>query len=135
MSDANGFANGILVRPPRPRPGHPLASQLDGRERPADDQRRERVCYLPVGRQVGLHVLPHRERHVRMADARAQGLPVDLGITARRGVAVANVVQVDPGQSGRLGEPVEPARDRVRVRRLTFACRATKLPGPLSGRE
>jgi hypothetical protein len=39
-----------------------------------------------------------------MSDAMAQCLPVDLGIAARSGVAVPDVVQVDLGQSGRRGE-------------------------------
>ena len=41
---------------------------------------------------------------VRVADALAQRLPVDLGIPPGGGVAVPDVVQVDLGETGRRGE-------------------------------
>jgi hypothetical protein len=102
----------------RPRRKNPAAGpvarvpELDS-ERAADDQLGERVGDLAVGLQVGLDVLLHGERHVRVADAVAQRLPVDLGIASCGGVAVPYVVQVDLGQPGRRGELLEPPGDRV----------------------
>jgi hypothetical protein len=37
---------------------------------------------LAVSLQVGLDVLLHGERHIRVADAMAERLPVDLRVTA-----------------------------------------------------
>src|ERR1700747_2715886 len=91
------------------------ACLLYGRERPADYQLGERFGDMPVGFQVGLDILLHGERHIRVADAMAQRLPVDLGIASRGGVAVPYVVQVDLGQSRGRGELLEPSRDRVRM--------------------
>jgi hypothetical protein len=45
-----------------------LVRDLDRGERSADDQLRERIGDLAVGLQVGLDVLLHGERHVRMDD-------------------------------------------------------------------
>ena len=67
-------------------------SDLERGQRSADNQLRERVGDLAVGLQVGLDVLLHGERHIRVADAMAQRLPVDLGIAACGGVAVPYVV-------------------------------------------
>ena len=50
-----------------------------------------------------------------MPDALAQRLPVDLRITARGGVAVPDVVQVDLWQARGRGELLEPPRDRIRM--------------------
>jgi hypothetical protein len=88
-----------------------------GGKRAPDDQLGERGGYLAVGLEVGLDVLLHGERDVRVAYPLAQRLPVDLGIAARGDVAVAHVVQVDLRQPGRRGELLEPPRDRIRVRR------------------
>jgi hypothetical protein len=90
---------------------------VHGSKRAPDYQLGERGGYLAVGLQVGLDVLLHGERDVRVADPLAQRLPVDLGIAARGCVAVAHVVQVDLRQPGRRGELLEPPRDRIRVRR------------------
>src|SRR5437762_712139 len=57
-----------------------LVRDLSGGEEAADDQLRERVRDLAVGLQVGLNVLLHGERHVRVTDAPAQRLPVDLRV-------------------------------------------------------
>jgi hypothetical protein len=70
------------------------------------------VCF-----EVGLDVLLHGERHIRVADAVAQRLPVDLGVPASGGITVPDIVQVDLGQPGRRGELLEPPCDRVRMRR------------------
>jgi hypothetical protein len=67
--------------------------------------------------RVGLHVLLHRERHVGVPEPHAQRLPVDLRIAARRGVTVANVVQVDQREAHALCQPLEPAGDHAGVRR------------------
>jgi hypothetical protein len=104
-------SNSAFVRAAR------LVCDLDGDERAAYDQLSKRVRHLAVGLQVGLHVLLHRERHVRVADAAAERLPVDLRIAARSGLAVADVVQVDLRETGRRGELLEPSRDRIRMRR------------------
>src|SRR5205823_6115054 len=61
-----------------------LVRDLSGGEEAADDQLRERVRDLAVGLQVGLNVLLHGERHVRVADAPAQRLPVDLRVPTGR---------------------------------------------------
>ena len=83
-----------------------VALALDpGCQRPADDQLCECVSDLPIRLQVSLHVMLHREPHVRMADALAERLPVDLRIAASRGVAVPDVVKVDLGKTGRRREP------------------------------
>jgi hypothetical protein len=87
MPDANGFANGV-------RSGRLVAVivalglavsvvwDLDGCQRPADDERGERVRDLAVGLQVSLDVLPQGEGHVRMTDPGTERLPVDLRIAA-----------------------------------------------------
>ena len=62
---------------------------------PANDQLGEGIRDLPVGFQVGLDVLPHGEGDVGVADALAEGFPVDLGVPACGGVTVADIVQVD----------------------------------------
>ena len=79
-------ARGVLAR---------LARDLSGSDRAADGQRRERGSDLAVHLKVGLNVLLHDERHVRVPDPLAQGLPVDLRIAASRRVAVPHLVQVD----------------------------------------
>jgi hypothetical protein len=58
----NGFANGILVGPPRPRPHLGRLPHLGAAWMPgsADDQRGEGVGCLAAGLQIGLDVLPHR---------------------------------------------------------------------------
>jgi hypothetical protein len=61
------------------------------------------VRHLAVRLQVGLDVLLHGERYVSVAEPHAQSLQADLCITARRGIAVANVVQVDEREPGALG--------------------------------
>lgn len=48
-------------------------------------------------------MLPHRERHVGMPVSLAERLPVDLGVPARRRVAVPHVVEVNKGQACPLG--------------------------------
>ena len=58
---------------------------------PANDQLSERVRHLAVRLQVGLNVLLHGERHVRVTDAPAERLPVDLRVPASGGVAVPHV--------------------------------------------
>jgi hypothetical protein len=80
----------------------PLVLDHDRGEGTADDQLCERVRDLAVGLQVGLDVLLHGERHVRVADPDAERLPVDLRIAARGGVAVA-----------RRPAPVRPAPCRA----------------------
>jgi hypothetical protein len=55
-------------------------------QHPADDQFGERGRNLTVGLKVGLDVLTHRERNVGMSDPLAKGLPVDLGVSAGRGI-------------------------------------------------
>jgi hypothetical protein len=67
-------------------------TDLHGGERSADDQLRQGSGDLAVGFEIGLDVLLHRERDIRMSDALAQRLPVDLRIAARYGVAVPDVV-------------------------------------------
>jgi hypothetical protein len=67
--------------------------------------------------KVGLDVLLHGECHVRMTDAPAQRLPIDPRIAASGGVAMPDVMQVDLREASRGGQPLEPARDRIGVRR------------------
>ena len=59
----------------------------------------------------------HGERDVRVADALAQRLPVELRVAARGGVAVPDVVQVDLREIGRRRQLLEPPRDRIGMRR------------------
>jgi hypothetical protein len=106
----HGFVHGRLLKP------CPTRSDLHRGERTADDQLRQSISDLTVSFQVGLDVLLHGERHIRVADPLTQRLPVDLGI-ARSGVAVPHVVQVDLGQPGRRGELLEPPGNRVGVGR------------------
>jgi hypothetical protein len=82
-----------------------------------EGQLSERVRDLAAGLRVGLHVLLHRERHVGVPEPHAQRLPVDLRIAARRGVTVANVVQVDEREAHALCQRLEPAGDHAGVRR------------------
>jgi hypothetical protein len=75
------FVHGFVHGGPCSRRLAGAALVLDaGCQRPADDQLRERVRDLAVRLQVGLDVLLHGERHVGVADALAQCLPVDLRI-------------------------------------------------------
>jgi hypothetical protein len=64
----------LAVRPPRPVSAIPSPTNIDQRGRPVDDQLCERARCLPINRRVSLRVLPHREGHVRMADARAMAV-------------------------------------------------------------
>jgi hypothetical protein len=57
-----------------------LIRDLGGSDRPADDQRGERVRDLAAGRQAGRNLLLQHERHVRVPDVLAQRIPVDLRI-------------------------------------------------------
>jgi hypothetical protein len=96
----------VQIPPPLPRPealfrtekGPSACSDLHGDERTADYRLRQGVGHLAVGLQVGLDVLLHGERYVRVTDPLAEGLPVDLRIAVSGGVAVAYVVQVDLGR-------------------------------------
>lgn len=72
-----------------------LICDLGGSDRPADDQRGERVRSLAAGLQVGLNVLVQRERHAR--------INVDIA------VFVSDVVKVDLRQVG-AGSLVEIRR-------------------------
>ena len=120
----NGFVNVASLTPPRrglrrPSPWSSCVSSeitVEARAPPMISSASV-FAHLAVGLQVGLDVLLHRERHVRMTDPLAERLPVDLRIAARGGVAVPHVVQVDFWQTGRRGELLEPSRDRVRMRR------------------
>lgn len=56
--------------------------------------------------------------NIRVADPLAERLPVGFCIPTSGRVAAPDVVQVDLGQPGRRRQPLEPAGDRVRVRRL-----------------
>jgi hypothetical protein len=51
----------------------------------------------------------------------------NLGVASRGGVAVPDVVQVDLWEAGRLGQLLEAAGNRVRVRRLAVLP-AERLP-------
>ena len=82
-------------------------SDLHRGERTANDQLRQGGSDLTVGFEVGLDILLHGERDIRVSDPLTQRLPVDLGIAACGGVAVTDVVQVDLWQSGRRGELLE----------------------------
>jgi hypothetical protein len=63
------------------------------------DQLRERVRHLTVGPKVGLDVPLNGERHVRMPDALAQRLPVNLRIAARGGVSSGLFLEQRDGRS------------------------------------
>ena len=67
----------------------------------------------PAGLQVGLNVLAHGERDVGVTNAHAERFPVDLGVSAC----------IDQREIGTLREPLEPSRDRVRMRRSAVASR------------
>ena len=84
-----------------------LSGQRNRRQQPPDDQLSERSGYLPVGLKVRLDVLTHSESDVSVIDPLAQGLPVDLGVPARCGVAVAHVVQVDQREIRSCRQPLE----------------------------
>ena len=86
-----------------------LIRDLGGSDRPADDQRGERVRNLAAGLQVGLNVLLQRERHLRVPEVLAQRLPVDLRINVDITVFVSDVVKVDLRQVG-TGSLVEIRR-------------------------
>jgi hypothetical protein len=99
MHPVNGFVNGILVRPlAMVRPHRSVRGVLvldrDQQERVTDDQLGKRDRKLPVALQIGLGVLLHSERDLRVADPLARCLPIDLRVPTRRGVAVRHVVQV-----------------------------------------
>ncbi len=70
----------------------------DRSQQAACDQFGESLRDLAAGLQVGLDVLLLGERDVCVAEPDAERLPVDLGVPARCGVAVADVVQVDQGE-------------------------------------
>jgi hypothetical protein len=55
-----------------------LARQLIGHKSSSDDEFGQCVRDLAVGFQIGLNVLLHSEGHVRVADALAERLPVNL---------------------------------------------------------
>jgi hypothetical protein len=111
----HGFVHGRLLKPFCSSHA-PSPSDLHRGERAADDQLRQGGSDLSAGFQVGLDILLHGERDIRVSDPLTQRLPVDLGIAARGGVAVPDVVQVDLWQSGRRSELLESPRDRVRMR-------------------
>jgi hypothetical protein len=85
-----------------------------------------------VGLQAGLDVLLHRERHVGVAEPYAQRLPVDLGIAARGGVAVADVVR---SMSGRPARSHDCLAWRIgTARRLLALAGMTHSPATLARR-
>jgi len=94
-----------------------VTGYLDRGQRAADDQLGESVGDRAIDFQIGLDVLLHRECDIGVPDPLAESLPVDLGIPACRRVTVPHVVQVDLRQARCSTQLMEPAGDRVRVRR------------------
>jgi hypothetical protein len=113
MSFANGFANEAGLRGLMAATPVRLVRDLGGNQRAADDQLCERVGHLAVRLKVGLNVPLHRERHVGVADALAQGLPVDLRVAASRACTSTRTRAARLGRRRRSDAPVSTRRPRA----------------------